>query len=159
VNADELPGDWLALDEVLPDVRPSLGADGLAGLFQIIEARAPAAPFDARVVSAIAYARRGRGTLSVAAIAREVGATERTLGRLFERHVGMPPSAYLRVLRFNRALAKLRSRGDEGLADVALSLGFADQSHMARDLRELGGLTASDVRGAADFTPASCAGL
>jgi transcriptional regulator GlxA family with amidase domain len=94
--------------------------------------------------------RASRGALSVAILAREAGLSERSLGRLFERHVGMPPAAYMRILRFNRALARLRAArlvglAPEGLADVALALGYADQSHMARDLRELGGVTATEL--------------
>jgi AraC-like DNA-binding protein len=64
---------------------------------------------------------------------------------LFERHVGMPPAAYLRVLRFNRAVRRLRAGRAEGLAETALAIGFTDQSHMARDLRELGGVTATEL--------------
>ena len=59
----------------------------------------------------------------------------------------MPPAAYLRIQRFNRALKRLRARPKEGLAEAALSLGFADQSHLARDLRELGGVTATALQG------------
>jgi AraC-like DNA-binding protein len=146
VSAGELPPDWIGLDALgLPGARSSPGGAGLAGLFRLIEARAAKARFDWRVAEAIARMRRSRGTLSVAALAREARLSERTLSRLFERHVGMPPAAYSRILRFNRAVMKLRSSGPEGLADVAASLGFADQSHMARDLKELGGLTATQL--------------
>ena len=130
-------------------LRPGLGAlvGVSAGLFRFIEARAEAARFDARVAETIARAEQSRRGLSVASLARQAGLTERSLRRLFERHVGMPPAAYLRILRFNRALKRLRARRKEALAEAALSLGFADQSHLARDLRELGGVTATALQG------------
>ena len=57
----------------------------------------------------------------------------------------MPPAAYLRIFRFNRAVRRLRVGQTEGLAETALAAGFTDQSHMARDLRELGGVTATEL--------------
>jgi len=150
VSAGALPSDWTALPALrVAGAAASPGA-GLAGLFRLIEARAAQAKVDWRVAETVARMQEGRGPPGVAILAREAGLSERTLGRLFERHVGMPPAAYLRILRFNRALARLRAPrveglAPEGLADVALALGYADQSHMARDLRELGGVTATDL--------------
>jgi AraC-like DNA-binding protein len=145
VSADALPADWTALPDLqLPGPKPSL-REGVAGLFQFIAQRAESARFDVRVGETIARMLRGRGNSSVTALAREAGLSERSLGRLFERHVGMPPAAYQRILRFNRALSRLRAARPERLADIALALGFADQSHMARDLRELGGITATEL--------------
>ena len=145
VGADELPADWTPLAALqLSGARGAPGA-GLADLFQLIEARAETARFDARVAETIARVDESRRGLSVAALARQAGLSERALRRLFERHVGMPPAAYLRILRFNRAVTRLRARRAEGLAETALAVGFADQSHMARDLRELGGLTATEL--------------
>lgn len=52
------------------------------------------------------------------------------LSRLFQAHWGLPPHAWLvqwRLVQARRALAS-----GEAVADVAASLGFADQSHLGR---------------------------
>ena len=145
VSADALPADWTPLGALqLSGARGAPDA-GLAGLFRLIETRAETARFDDRVVETIARIETGRRGVTVAALAREADLSERALRRLFERHVGMPPAAYLRIRRFNRAVRRLRAGRAQGLAETALAVGFADQSHMARDLRELGGTTATEL--------------
>jgi AraC-like DNA-binding protein len=146
ISAEALPADWTPLAALELSGAKAASEEGLAGLFRFIEARAEAARFDERVTETITRLEQSRRGLSATALARQAGLSERSLRRLFERHVGMPPAAYLRILRFNRALARLRARRMEGLAEAALSLGFADQSHLARDLRELGGVTATEVQ-------------
>jgi AraC family transcriptional regulator len=55
------------------------------------------------------------------------------VSRMFKRHLGITVSQYLRGLRLQRAArALLESR--QALADVAEDHGFADQSHMTREL-------------------------
>jgi AraC-like DNA-binding protein len=146
VSAETLPVDWTPLAALQLSGAGAAPEEGLAGLFRFIEARAEVARFDERVAETIARLEQSRRGLSVASLARQTGLSERSLRRLFECHVGMPPAAYMRILRFNRALARLRARRMEGLAEAALSLGFADQSHLARDLRELGGVTATELQ-------------
>ena len=61
------------------------------------------------------------------------------LHRVFSAEVGMPPHAYQTQLRINRAKQLLRS--GLPLSTVALSTGFADQSHLTRHFHRLVGLT------------------
>ena len=145
VSANALPADWTPLAELQLSGARGAPGEGLAGLFRLIEARAETAHFDERVSETIARIEQSRRRLSVASLARQAALSERALRRLFERHVGMPPAAYLRILRFNRAVRRLRAGQTEGLAETALAAGFTDQSHMARDLRELGGVTATEL--------------
>jgi AraC-like DNA-binding protein len=81
---------------------------------------------------------------SVAEIRRRSGLGPRALQRWFERHVGMPPSRYLRVLRFHNAFSEAAGTGS--LAEQAADHGFADQAHMAREFRALAGAPASEAR-------------
>ncbi|HEY1865119.1 MAG TPA: helix-turn-helix domain-containing protein [Roseiarcus sp.] len=135
VSAEALPADWTPLAAFELSGAKVVPEEGLAGLFRFIEARAEVARFDERVAETIVRLDQSQRGLSVASLARQTGLGERSLRRLFERHVGMPPAAYVRILRFNRALKRLRTRRKERLVEAALSLGFADQSHLARDLR------------------------
>jgi AraC-like DNA-binding protein len=65
--------------------------------------------------------------------------SERRLRRRFVQAVGYGPATYLRVSRFQRAVA-LAPRVP-GLAALAAAAGYADQAHLSRDCRALTGLT------------------
>lgn len=65
--------------------------------------------------------------------------SERRLRRRFVQAVGYGPATYLRVSRFQRAVA-LAPRA-AGLAALAAAAGYADQAHLSRDCRALTGLT------------------
>jgi AraC-like DNA-binding protein len=76
----------------------------------------------------------------VAAVARALDLSERQLERLLLHHVGLGPKRLARIARLRTALAVAR-RG--ALADAAAAAGYADQAHMAREIRALTGATAS----------------
>jgi AraC-like DNA-binding protein len=91
------------------------------------------------------YARvaAAEGRLAVGALAAEVGWSRRHLTARWRRDVGLGPKALARILRFQRALRLLRA-GHE-LADVAYDCGYADQPHLNREFRALGGATPREV--------------
>lgn len=82
---------------------------------------------------------------SVADIAERSGRSHRWLQRWFERHVGVSPRIYLRLLRFSNAFERLPG-SNESLADHAAEHGFADQSHMAREFRSMSGSSAGKAK-------------
>jgi AraC-like DNA-binding protein len=65
--------------------------------------------------------------------------SERRLRRRFVQAVGYGPATYLRVARFQRAVAL--APGAPGLAALAAAAGYADQAHLSRECRALTGLT------------------
>jgi AraC-like DNA-binding protein len=81
--------------------------------------------------------RASGGTARVAAIAREVGWSERHLAARFRTEIGLAPKAAARVIRFDRARRMLP--GANG-AEVAATCGYADQSHLVRDFVDHTGL-------------------
>lgn len=78
-------------------------------------------------------------THSVDATANALGLSARQLQRVLVAEVGLAPKVYQRVLRMQHFLAAAERRG--GLADLAIEAGYADQSHMSREVRSLSGLT------------------
>ncbi|GAA3581852.1 helix-turn-helix transcriptional regulator [Amycolatopsis ultiminotia] len=66
------------------------------------------------------------------------GVGERQLRRRFILAVGYGPATYLRILRFQRAIA--RAPATAGLAALATAAGYADQAHLSRECRTLTGL-------------------
>jgi transcriptional regulator GlxA family with amidase domain len=75
-----------------------------------------------------------REPISPAWLARQVGLSERQLGRLFEAEFGRPPSAYIRSTRLRYARWLLQN-SDETVTEVALRTGFADCAHFIRQFR------------------------
>lgn len=75
--------------------------------------------------------------LSVAEIAREVALSPYHLMRQFRSQVGMPMHAYQLQVRVERA-RRLLAAG-QAPADVALSVGFADQAHFSKRFKSLVG--------------------
>jgi AraC-like DNA-binding protein len=76
--------------------------------------------------------------VSIAALADDLGVSERQLRRRVTTAVGYGPRRLARVLRLGRALRAARA-GDD-LARVAFDTGYADQSHFTNDCRELAGV-------------------
>ncbi|OKK22616.1 AraC family transcriptional regulator [Streptomyces sp. CB00455] len=94
---------------------------------------------------------RLRAGEAVARIAAAVGLGERQLHRRCLDAFGYGPRTLGRVLRLRRALALTRS--GTPYAEVALLTGYADQPHLAREVRALAGTTLSTyAAGAAPST-------
>ncbi len=85
------------------------------------------------------------GGLGVAAAAERLDLGERRFHRLCLRAFGYGPKTLGRILRMNRALE--RARTGSPLADVAHQEGYADQAHLAREVRALAGVTLTDLVG------------
>jgi AraC-like DNA-binding protein len=81
------------------------------------------------------------GALAVEDLVEEIGYSRKHLAAAFKEHVGMPPKAMARLVRFQRALAALRSGRQQDLAQLALDLGYYDQAHFTREFRDFSGLT------------------
>jgi len=82
--------------------------------------------------------------LSLHELAAVAGVSASHFRSLFKESMGMPPHQYV-IQRRVRHATRLLMRGAERLSEVALRTGFADQSHMARCMRRLTGMTPSTV--------------
>jgi AraC-like DNA-binding protein len=78
---------------------------------------------------------------SVSALTSELEISRKHLSALFGRYVGLPPGAFARVHRFNRALQSLALASPPSLAQIALRNGYFDQAHMNRDFAAFGDIT------------------
>jgi AraC family transcriptional regulator len=83
--------------------------------------------------------------LSLAELAKVAGLSCSHFKMLFKVAVGMPVHQYVIRMRVEHA-AELLQRDDPPLADVALQAGFANQSHLARSMRRLMGVTPGNLR-------------
>jgi AraC-like DNA-binding protein len=144
VAADELRDTRVELNQLwsdaavrrLSDAAERDPLDALAG-----EVRRRLGAADPPVEATIA-ARLAAGT-SVAEVASALGWSARKLHRKSLVAFGYGPKTLDRVLRFDRALSA--ARAGVGFARVAADAGYADQSHLAREVRALAGESLSEL--------------
>jgi len=91
--------------------------------------------------------------LQLADIAARLSVSERTVTRLARRFVGVTPAAMIRRRRLQEAAELLRTDPGIPLAEIAARHGYADQSHLSREVRAVLGLTPTGYRADATSTP------
>lgn len=91
---------------------------------------------------------------SLEALAAAVNLSPFHFARVFRRATGLPPHAWLQQRRLEQARALLR----DGCAplSVALQLGFADQSHLTRQFKQVYGVAPGEYRKACERRPVAC---
>ena len=85
------------------------------------------------------------GNASVETLADEAGVHRVHLARTFRDHYGVAVTRYARSVRVQSALALL-SNNSFTLSRVAIESGFADQSHLTREIRAATGATPGTIR-------------
>jgi AraC-like DNA-binding protein len=144
----------LARDEMVP-LEVLWGAPGASLRERLLEASSPddalavtealllgqltgaGAPDPAVVAAARALSRGVR----VGEVAADLGLLPRTLRRRFAAQVGLTPKRFGRVQRMQRLVRDLDGQRDADWAALAAGHGYADQSHLADEFRELAGVT------------------
>ena len=67
------------------------------------------------------------------------GISPRQLRRIFDRHIGVGPKAFARVVRFQSALRAMRDIPQNKWGDLSLDFGYFDQSHFINDFKIFSG--------------------
>ncbi|WP_406095108.1 helix-turn-helix domain-containing protein [Streptomyces sp. NBC_01013] len=78
-------------------------------------------------------------------LAELLGASPYRLSRSFTRELGVPLTRYRNRVRVGRALDRLDA-GEDDLAGLAADLGFCDQAHLCRTMRQYLGHTPTALR-------------
>lgn len=85
----------------------------------------------------------GRGLVRVDGLAAELGWSRKRLWSRFRSQLGLPPKRAVKLVRFDHAAHRLVA--GEGAARVAADAGYADQSHLHRDVMAFTGVTPATV--------------
>lgn len=88
---------------------------------------------------------RQRPRVRVAELVRDSGWSHRHFIARFRGEIGLAPKSFARIVRFERAVKRIEQVPRRGWAALALDCGYADQSHLANDFRDLAGSTPGDV--------------
>lgn len=140
VAADALLGPgWHLVQAALQGSRPE---EALHALFGFVASRVKEAGREAALQDGLAL--QEASLLGVTEAAHRCGCSPRQFERRFAAAFGIPPKRFYRLARAEVAMriALAAGRCD---ADLALQLGYFDQSHLSRDLRQLAGLTPAQV--------------
>lgn len=108
-------------------------------LRHMADARAP----DGAVPFAAAAFERGA---SVSDVTERLGLLPKTFVRRFRSGTGLTPKRFARIRRLQRLLASIDNPAAADWASLAGRHGYADQSHLIHDFRELTGLTPAAYR-------------
>jgi AraC-like DNA-binding protein len=84
---------------------------------------------------------RHRGQVTIRHLAEAAGVSRHHLTRLFSETVGLPPKLYSRLARFHGTLRCLLGGEKPPWAQIAIDMGYADQSHMIAEFRQFSSLT------------------
>jgi len=85
--------------------------------------------------------RRGAGAPRVATLARHLGVSDRHLWRLMVDETGISPRHFVRIQRFHALLRASDLAPRPSWAALAADHGYADQSHLIREVQDLAGVT------------------
>lgn len=135
VPAQELRNKEIPLDD-------AVGARRARDLMVTVLHGAPSRSLEVDPPAEVANALRLLLTRSVEETAHALGRSSRHLRRLLLEHTGLGPKEHQRVRRLRRFL----DDDDSQLADAAVAAGFADQSHLAREVTRLCGLPPGALR-------------
>lgn len=81
----------------------------------------------------------------ISKLAEKFDCSERTIQRLFDRHIGISPKFLVRTRRFQGAVKTMMNRAAIDWADLSLSLGYYDQAHLLKDFRDITGRCPSEL--------------
>lgn len=140
VPASELHNERVALDTLRPEL---LGGSLMSVTSRLLgrDSNRETAPW--RLAQLRYVTQRFAGGASVHAVADETGWSTRNLQRQCVAVYGYGPATLRRVLRFRQAVRLLRS--GRTIADAAAAVGYADQAHLSRQVRELAGVPAGQL--------------
>jgi len=115
---------------------------------RVIRARlADTPPVDADVAWSLAQLVESDGAPVIGDLATELGWSHRRLIARFRDVVGLPPKLIARIARFERLRSLIAADPRLDWAYAAATCGYFDQAHLAREVRDLAGVTPTELRG------------
>lgn len=98
------------------------------------------------IVHAFSMIEKNNGLMPVNDVCNTIGVSARQLNRDFEKHIGVSPKFYSRIVRFNYFLENLKNTGNfDSFADLAYHCGYADQAHMIHECTDFTGVTPAEL--------------
>lgn len=86
------------------------------------------------------------GRLNIARMNQKIGYSQKHFTSIFKKAVGLTPKAYLRIMRFQKAVTSIERLSPDEIdwAGMAHDCGYYDQPHFIHDFRHFSGFTPED---------------
>jgi len=113
---------------------------------------------DPRVEKALLQLERCNGQLRIAQLARHCRVSSRHLNRLLRTWLGFSAKRLARITRFQTLLQRVEVSRSDGLAQLAVELGYYDQPHLMNEVAQFAAVSLGRIarRGMADFSNTRC---
>ena len=79
--------------------------------------------------------------LSIAKMNRQIGYSQKHFTQMFRKKVGATPKAFLKIMRFQKAVQTIDAAVQIDWGEIALTCGFYDQAHFINDFKHFSGFT------------------
>jgi AraC-like DNA-binding protein len=88
-----------------------------------------------------------KGQVSVEDLSGNCHVSIRTMERVFKKNVGISPKEFIRIVRFQEVLKRLRQAGvsRESLLRIAFELGYYDHAHLTNEFKKYAGILPSEL--------------
>src|SRR5215470_15920558 len=96
------------------------------------------------VSAALEMFGKNQGGPRVREAAKHLGLSQRRFIQIFKAEVGMTPKLFSRIQRFQQTRTFIQQNPSPDWADLAVDLGYFDQSHLIREFLEFSGLSPTD---------------
>lgn len=98
-----------------------------------------------RISAAATQVLATSGNTRVTSLAANCGLSVRQFERGFQKHLGLSPKLFARIVRFEAALDRKARASTNSWAQIAHELGYFDQMHMIHDFAEFTGGTPTQM--------------
>ena len=97
---------------------------------------------------------RSKGQVTVEELSRDHHVSNRTMERIFKENVGISPKEFIKIVRFQEVLRRLRQirpeeassdRPEESLLRIAFELGYYDHAHLTNEFKRYAGIRPSEL--------------
>lgn len=93
---------------------------------------------------ALAEIIRSPDQLNLRRVSDKIGYSQKHFIAMFKQQVGVTPKAYLKIMRFQKAINEVEQSPDIDWAAISLDCGFYDQAHFIHDFKFFSGFTPED---------------
>ena len=81
------------------------------------------------------------GVVTIKTIADKTGYSSKHFIKIFTDNVGLNPKAFLRIIRFQKAINEIEVKGDINWISLSQECGYYDQAHFITNFKEFSGFT------------------
>ncbi len=89
----------------------------------------------------------------------KIGYSQKHFTNIFRSNVGITPKSFLKIVRFQKAIADIERNESPNWTEIALEAGFYDQAHFINDFKKFSGFTPNDYlrrkNGILNYVPVS----